>query len=215
MRNQPKLTEKQIVKLSAFLVQKLEEKKRQKRYAQVKLVLSLLGKGALLSMGFIAPKTSRLTKDLFKDEKGWNVWKQYNTTYLRQTIRRLEKQKLVEVFEDENGRQAVKLTKNGKQKILKYAIEELEIIKPKVWDRKWRLVIYDIPSKKKRLQNIVRGILKRLGFLQLQQSVYLIPFPCFDEMEFLREYYGLGENIKILTATNLEEDAVYRTYFGI
>jgi len=215
MSKQPKLTEKQIAKLSAFLVQKFEEKKQQRRYAQVKLVLSILGKGILLPMIFIAPGTAKLTKDLFKNEKGWNTWKRYNLNYLRQTIRRLKKQKLIEIDEDENGKQVIKLSKNGKQKILRYAMDELEISTSGVWDRKWRLVIYDIPSKKKRLQNLVRETLKRLGFLKLQASVYLIPFPCFDEIEFLREYYGLGDNIKILIVTELEEDAVYRTYFGV
>lgn len=214
MKNQPKLTERQIEKLSAFLIGKFEKKKRQKRYAQVKLVLSLLGKGTLLPMIFIAPGTTRLAKDLFKNEKEWEVWKHYNLNYLRHTIRRLEKQKLVEIC-DENSRQIVKLSKNGKQKILKYAIGELEINRPSFWDRKWRLVIYDIPNKKKYLQNLVRETLKRLGFLQLQESVYLIPFSCFDEIEFLREYYGLSENIKVLTVTKLEEDEVYRSYFGV
>lgn len=214
MKTKPKLTKKQIEKLSSYLVEKFEKEKRQRRYAQVKLVLSILGKGAFLPTMFIAPGTARLSGKLFKNEKGWDDWKKYNLNYLRQTISRLEKQKLVELSE-EAGKQVIKLTKDGELKILKYAIEELKTEKPKTWDRKWRLVIYDIPTKKKQLQNIVRGTLKRLGFLKIQESVYLIPFPCFDEIEFLREYYGLGDNIKILIVTKLEREVSYRTYFGV
>jgi len=214
MGKQPKLTEKQLEKLSNLLFQRFESEKRQKRYAQVKLILSVLGKGILLPMIFVAPGTARLAKDLFKDNSEWETWKQYNLTYLRQTIKRLKKQKMVEIA-DENGKQVVKLSQNGKHRILKYALDELEITKPSSWDAKWRLVIYDIPNRKRYLQTLVRETLKRLGFLQLQESVYLIPFPCFGEIEFLREYYGLGENIKILTVAKLEDDKVYRTYFGV
>lgn len=214
METKPKLTEKQLEKLSNLLFQRFEREKRQKRYAQAKLILSILGKGILLPMIFIAPGTARLAKDLFKDNNEWQAWKQYNLSYLRQTIKRLRKQKMVEIA-DENGKQVVKLSQNGKHRILKYALDELEIIKPSNWDVKWRLVIYDIPNRKRYLQTLVRETLKRLGFLQLQESVYLIPFPCFNEIEFLREYYGLGENIKILTVAKLEDDKVYRTYFGV
>ena len=214
MKTQPKLTKKQIEKLSSYLVEKFEKEKRQRRYAQVELVLSILGKGVFLPTMFIAPGIARLSGKLFKGEKGWDDWKKYNLNYLRQTISRLEKQKLVKLSE-EAGKQVVKLTKDGKLKILKYAIKELKTERPKTWDRKWRLVIYDIPTKKKQLQNIVRGTLKRLGFLKIQESVYLIPFPCFDEIKFLREYYGLGDNIKILIVTKLEREVSYRTYFGV
>lgn len=204
----------QLAKISQLLERKFAAQEHQKKYAPVKEILTLIGRGAIISMALLAPKTAVVAKNLLEEGKDWEAWKRFNPSYLRYTLKRLEKQKVIEIIE-ENNKQVVKLSKKGQRKILRYALEELKIKKPKVWDRKWRIVIYDIPSLKKYLQILIRETLKRLGFVKLQESVYLLPYPCEDEIEFLREYYGLGENIKILTAAKLEDDEAYQTYFGI
>jgi hypothetical protein len=54
-----------------------------------------------------------------------------------------------------------------------------------------------------------------MGFYQMQESVYLFPHPCYDEVEFLRSFYGVGAMVKYLLVTKLEDDALYRQYFGV
>ncbi|TSC54312.1 MAG: phenylacetic acid degradation operon negative regulatory protein, partial [Microgenomates group bacterium LiPW_16] len=103
----------------------------------------------------------------------------------------------------------------GKRRILKYAISELKIKRPKKWDQKWRVVVYDISNSQKQLQVLIRETLKNLGFFPMQESVYINPFPCFDEIEFLREYYGLGSQIQYLLVEKIENDEVYKTYFKL
>lgn len=80
------------------------------------------------------------------------------------------------------------LTKEGK--------ERLEKILPKFfgerkWDGNWYLVVYDIPEKFKRRRNILRENLKRLGFGQLQASVWVSPFNFFGETEKIIHDYDL------------------------
>ena len=41
------------------------------------------------------------------------------------------------------------LTKFGKRRIIKYALDELSIEKPKQWDGRWRMIIYDVDEKRK------------------------------------------------------------------
>ena len=43
------------------------------------------------------------------------------------------------------------LTDKGKNKAITFKIDSMEIKKPKQWDNKWRIVLFDIPEKHKEL----------------------------------------------------------------
>lgn len=116
---------------------------------------------------------------------------------------------------DIGGKQRITISQAGKRRILEYSIDELKIAKQKRWDRKWRIVIYDIPKRNKSLQEVVREVLKNLGFYPIQESVYIIPYPCYKEIEFLRTYYNLSPFIKYLLVEKLEDDTTYKIYFGL
>jgi len=210
----PPIKESQLAKISSLLAEKFAREESERKRAKTRDFLILLGKGALLTMALIAPKTAMATHHLLEEEKDWDSWKRFNPAYLRRTLKRLEKQKVVEVVE-KNNMQVVKLTNKGKRRILKYAISELEIKKPRTWDRKWRVVIYDISNRQKQLQILIRETLKNLGFFPMQESVYLFPFPCFNEIEFLREYYGLGSQIQYLLVEKIENEEAYKIYFKL
>lgn len=208
------LSKKHIETLAKLLYQKARNEEK-KQYASAKTVLSLLGMGVAIAAVFIAPRAASTIGNLvWEKDSEWDNWKRFNKSYLRQTLRRLEKQKLVEIKEV-GGKQKIIITQAGKRKILEYSIDELQIVKPNRWDKKWRIVIYDIPKRKKPLQELVREILKNLGFYPMQESVYIIPYPCYKEIEFLREYYHVGPYIKYLLIEKLEDDSVYKTYFGL
>ena len=207
--------EKQIETLAKLLYEKTIRDKKDKVYASTKTVLSVLGMGVTIAAVLIAPKAASTFINTFSQEENpWKDWKKFNLSYLRQTLRRLQKQKLVEI-KDISGKQQITITQKGKTKILEYSVHELEITKPKNWDKKWRVIIYDIPNRKKYLQELMRETLKNLGFFAIQESVYVIPYPCYKEIEFLREYYHVGPYIKYLLVARLEDDSVYKTYFGL
>lgn len=211
----PTNSEKQVEALAKLLYEKAKQEKRDKVYASTKTVLSLLGMGVTIAAALIVPKaTSALINTFSQGESPWNDWKKFNLSYLRQTLRRLQRQKMVEI-KDINGKQQITITQKGKTRILEYSLDELEITKPKMWDKKWRVVIYDIPNRKKYLQELMRETLKNLGFLAIQESVYIVPYPCYKEIEFLRECYHVGPYIKYLLVDKLEDDSVYKTYFGL
>lgn len=204
-----------LQEIALTLKRKIIHEERARKYAKVKEVLTLLASGALLATAFIMPGTARILPRLSGNYKeDWEDWKRFNLGYLRRTLERLKKQKLVEI-EEENGLTTIKITAAGKRRVLKYALEELEIPQLKFWDGKWRLIIYDIPQRKRRLSNLLSQTLKNLGFLALQKSVYLIPYPCQPQVEFIREYFGLGDNVLILEVNKIENDKPFREYFGV
>lgn len=210
-----KIPEEKLTEIALLLKKKYNKEKRTKNYARVKMILTLLAAGAAIPMVLIMPGTVPLLKVFTeKEKKDWEEWKKFNPTYLRRNLARLKNQKLIEV-EEENDKVTVKITRAGKQKVLKYALNELEIPKPKSWNGKWRVVIYDVPKKKKYSQILFRNTVKELGFLKIQKSVYLHPHPCYEEVEFLRQYFDLGDEILYMIVEKLESDTPYREYFGL
>ncbi len=213
----PLPSEDRLRTLSELLVRQSEQEKRRYGYASVKQVLGLLGAGAVIGLSlFVSPTAAMLAKPFLdaKREKEREMWKQFNESYLKRTLRRMQKEKLVKIVE-RGGEQVVELTKNGKRRIIKYSLETLSIEKPASWDGRWRLVLYDVPHRRRQLRDIFRQSLKGLGFYQLQESVWLYPYPCEQQVTFLREFYGVGSEVLYIVAIKLEDDLPYRTYFGL
>ncbi|MFZ5366454.1 MAG: hypothetical protein ACOZBZ_04185 [Patescibacteria group bacterium] len=209
-----KIKESLIESLAKNLAKQIDKEIFKKKYAPVKDILVLVGAGAFLTASLVIPNLPVALKPFLADEKEYEAWKRFNIPYLKRTLKRLAKQKLVEISEEE-GKQIVKITDRGRRKILKYALDELEIEKPKFWDGKWRLLSYDIPKELKGVARIFREYLKSWGFYPLHESVYLHAYPCEEKIEFLREYLGVGEHVRIFTVLRIENDKQFRDFFGI
>ena len=90
------------------------------------------------------------------------------------------------------------LTKEGKEKLKNI----LPVFLPqKEWDKSWYLVIFDIPEKLRGKRNILREKLKKLGFGQLQQSVWISPTNYLSILEKLIFDYQLDHYV-IFSQTN-------------
>ncbi len=177
---------------------------------KVKDVLILLGAGVFLAGSLIMPGLPIILKPILdekrrRDEKEWEKYNAYN---LRKLIKRLQAQKVVEIVGEE-----VKITKKGRQKILKYNLEEMEI--KRKTDGKWRVIIYDVANLKKYQRDNFRNMLEKLQLLRLQESVYLTPFVCDNEIEYLREMFDVGNEVLLLKVKEIENEDVYKKYFGI
>lgn len=200
--------------ISLLLIKQSEHAERKAKYAPIKEVLALIGRGAVISSALLSVNGAAGIAKLLESSPDWDSWKRYNVSYLQRTLRRLAAQKHVEVV-DTNGASIVRLTKLGKRKILKYSLDTIQVDKPDRWDGKWRLVMYDVPSSRRELSELLRQALRNLGFYKIQESVYIYPFPCFDQIEFLREYYALGDIVQYMLVDRIEHDDAYITYFGL
>lgn len=183
-------------------------------------LLIALGAGTLLGFSFVTPGIAVIGRPLIniidkyyrnkinKNESYLSSWQ------LRRALKYLQQQKLIEINEKPNETK-IKITDKGGQKILKYNFEKMDIQIQEKWDRKWRVVIYDIANLKRSLRNMFREKIKSLGLYPLQESVYLFPYPCFNEIEFLRQYFGVGAEIIYLEVLKIENESVYKDYFGL
>lgn len=120
-------------------------------------------------------------------------------------LSRLTQKKFIKkYFQDKT--EYIELTKKGKLLLRKYITDQLIINNPEKWDKKWRMVIFDIPNKKRKLRDAVRQKLIRIGFIELQESVYIYPFECFAEINFLKNIYYLGPYIQYIVAERIETE---------
>jgi CRISPR-associated endonuclease Cas2 len=84
-----------------------------------------------------------------------------------------------------------------------------------IWDRKWRIVIFDIPERRKKSRDTLRGKLQQVGFQKLQSSVWIYPYDCEELLILLKKDFKLGKEVSYITAQRVENDAALRARFGL
>jgi len=122
---------------------------------------------------------------------------------IRQSVRGLEKQGLLQ-RKIKNGKEELVVTKKGERKIAEYLAEDLEIQKPKRWDKKWRIVMFDIPETKVRTRKEVSFKLKDMGMKAIQNSVFISPYPCKKEIDFIANHYFVKKYFIYFETNNIE-----------
>ncbi|MDE2001824.1 MAG: CRISPR-associated endonuclease Cas2 [Patescibacteria group bacterium] len=174
---------------------------------QKKFLLLLFHK---FSMGIYFPLRRR-AETLRRIDREWEA---VRAETLRHAIAALYRNKLIHMKELADGRLEITLSDRGKKRALTYQLDEIRIQSPGSWDGRWRLVMFDIPKSKKNIRNPFRFHLKKMGFYQYQKSVFVHPFPCKDEIEFLIEMYGIRPHVRQLTVAELDNDLHLKKIFG-
>lgn len=142
------------------------------------------------------------------------AWKQIEQEKLKKLIREFKYERLINFKENSNGDVTIILTENGTKKALKYKLEQLKIPESFSWDKKWRVVIFDIPEKKKGARESFRKKLINLGFKKIQQSVYIYPYPCKNEIDFVVEFFNLRPYIYFIETKYITNEAKFKLIFN-
>ena len=175
---------------------------------QQKILLLLLG-GFALSCVRSPSKQLRIVKGLYEN------WKDINKRVAERAIASLYESRLVEEKRNADGTTTLVLSADGKKRALTYQTYEMKITRPKVWDKKWRVVIFDIPEDEREARDSLRGHLTRLGFHKLQQSVSVFPFECRDEIEFLVELYGIRKYVRFMIVEYIDNEVHLKQLFNL
>lgn len=180
-----------------------------KDYLTTGEILHILAGIGAVGLLFMFPALGIALKPFVSKERKIADWR------IKQAFRRLAKQNYVSMKENNRGQVTVAITRQGMMRSLTYELDTLQILPTKRWDKKWRVVIFDIPEKFKRTRDVFRMRLRQMGMHQLQESVYVSPYPCFNEVEFLRELYGVAFTVRYLLVEKLEEDEFLREHFTL
>lgn len=130
-----------------------------------------------------------------------------------QAIGKLKKQGLLAEYKKGDERY-LRITEKGKIEIVRH---KLKAKTAESWDKKWRIIIFDIPEVTRKDRNFLRDQLKWLGFFELQKSVWVFPYEIKDELgEFIKLCkIELRGDIRFLTVERIEEDGDLRRQFGL
>ena len=180
-------------------------------YPKTKQILLLLAVTGAVAASILIPGLPIALSPFLK--KQYKKWGHFNKRRLKAELKRLQKTGVIEEIPD-NGEVVFKLSDKGKQKVFKYQLEEISLKKNK-WDKKWRLLIYDIPKNKKKEADAFRRLIKKLNFLKIQKSVYLTPYKCSNEIDFLKTLYHIEDHVTIISISDIDGEKSYKDYFGL
>lgn len=175
-------------------------------------ILLLIGGGALAVTALMAPGVLQALKPLIARN---HKRKYYERERIRTELRRLKKRRLVDLYQHGDDL-FIKITENGKSRLRKLSFDNLLIPRMEHWDRKWRVVIFDIPEKYKRSRWTFQSKLKDLGFYPLQKSVFVFPFDCRDEVDFLTSFCEIKPFVHYLETNDLDgKEGDGRKFFNL
>ncbi|MFH1967882.1 MAG: hypothetical protein ABIJ84_00675 [bacterium] len=122
------------------------------------------------------------------------LWDESDNPMLDQEMREMNRLKLIKKINKKNGVIIRGLTKKGKLKALDYYFDNLKILNKK-WDGKFRILVFDVPERLRKGRGALRWKIKRLGFRELQKSVFVFPYECKEEIDFVVDYFDLSKYV--------------------
>lgn len=193
----------------SFDMGKLEsvaKQKRRKDYVQ-RAVLAAIGVAGLLSVAAVAPNTIQL---LGKFERTRRFVYQTNSVLSRLAAKGHIR------FETKNGKKVVTITPAGLRALeIQTETSAIRARRPKRWDNRWRMVMFDIPETRKRDRDNLRRTMIEAGFVCFQDSVWVFPYDCEDLVTLLKIDRRLGNAVRYAIVEKLENDTELRNHFEL
>ncbi len=118
------------------------------------------------------------------------------------------------VFVEEDGKRYARITEKG-ERMLQMETEKVAIAKKRRWDRRWRVVIFDIPERRKSMRVSLRRFMQEYGFVRLQDSVWIYPYDCEDLITLAKANFHVGADVLYMIVERLENDKHLRKHFEL
>ena len=116
---------------------------------------------------------------------------------LSQALKRLREDGMIELITDK--KLAFRLTDKGREKAVLASLK----FDDKKWDGKWRLVIFDVPEKRRKARDLLRSKLKQWGFTIFQQSVWGTKKNCTKALRDYIKSVGIEDWVMVVESDDL------------
>jgi len=138
-------------------------------------------------------------RTLYRDSSSYN-----------RSLKILEKKNLISKTSENH----FSLTLQGKIEILKSTKRKF-YFNEKKWDKKWRILAFDIPEKNRRTRRQLRELLYVMGFKAVQKSIWITPFNIkFSELKQLFDV-RLEEKLLFFVTNQITEEKKVKKIFNI
>jgi len=172
-------------------------------------ILTTLLVGGMIAIGAV-PRVDLLKLLRNKKRNPYRFKHQVN-----EALKRLMYKGLV-TFELQGGRKVARITPAG-ERYLAYEQERvaLKLKKGKRWDKRWRVIVFDIPEYRRGTRDKLRLTMQNTGFYRLQDSVWLYPYDCEDFIALLKADLKIGNAILYMVVEKIENDGKIKEFFGL
>jgi len=186
-----------------------QSSKRERRLGTFqKALLAAVLVGGVMLVAATIPNAARLLKYFPGYKKGAKFNYQTKTA-----LGRLAAKGLI-VFVEEDGKRHARITEKG-ERMLQMETEKIAIAKKRKWDRRWRIVIFDIPERRKSVRVSLRRFMGEYGFVRLQDSVWIYPYDCEDLIALAKANFRIGADVLYMIVERLEHDTHLREHFAL
>jgi len=179
-----------------------ERFRKSRRNARIQeIILRTISTAGILSVALLAPNALQALKKL-----GFIEGRRIES--IKSAQRRLVKAGLLAY---DHGH--LKLTSNGETRLRQLELHNYQLKKPRRWDGKWRVLIFDIKEERRLLRSKIRATLIAIGFTRLQDSVWVYPYDCEDLIVLLKSDFKVGHELLYLIVDSIENDNWIREKF--
>lgn len=165
--------------------------------AKKKILLLLLG-GIALGLTTSPRAQKRVFNTLHRE------WRDLNRRNLYRHIKDFEEHKMIR-YVNKNEWWNIELTEKGKCEAEKIKLNEIKIPKPRRWNKKWHLVIFDIPERNRVARDALRKKIKQIGLVEVQKSTFIYPYPCKNEIDKIINFFEVDKFVLQLEINTLDE----------
>lgn len=163
------------------------------------IILGVIGIAGVLTVALAAPNIIQVVK-LFQKKKNRRY---HSPKYIRTVVDKMIRQGYV-ILKKRNGEEVLSLTEKGKYALSKFQLKQKSLEKPKKWDRKWRIIVFDIEEKRRATRDRIRENIQEYGFVKLQQSVWVYPYECEELITFFKAECKIGKELLYIVANEIE-----------
>lgn len=182
--------------------------KRERRWGAFQQAMLYAAIGGLMVATGAVPDFRKIVKYYTGAKKGARFNYQAKTT-----LGRLAAKGLIS-FEERGSRCYARITERGKQ-VLELEAQKTAMAKKRKWDRRWRVVIFDIPERRRGVRARLRLFMQEYGFIRLQDSVWIYPYDCEELITLAKADFRIGADVLYMIVESLERDDHLREHFGL
>jgi len=112
-------------------------------------------------------------------------------------------------------KEGYRLSTKGEIELARGKFDRYQFPELKKWDKKWRVICFDIPEKRKYVRHIIQQKLKEIGCYRLQDSVFVTPQPCGEILKLIQQGFFLQKHVRGMVVTQIDDEEAVLRYFKL
>lgn len=189
-------------------MERIEEKarKRRRRERIQRTVLSVISTAGTLAVAIVAPNVFQALPHIMGEQR-------YKLAFqTKSALGRL----IVKGYVTRDARGMLRATEAGVRHLqIEMAREKQPARSARRWDGRYRLVLFDIPQRRRAIRDRLRRLMGEFGFFRLQDSVWVSPYDCEELVALVKAELHLGHDVLYAVVEEIGNARKIKSHFGL